>query len=356
MPQCTGAQCGSDGCGGTCGTCPGTQTCFNQQCCAPQCTGAVCGDDSCGGSCGTCSSGTCTNGQCTSSCPAAQQCGSACCSASQTCTNMVCSTPCPTMQQCGTLCCGLGQTCSNMACAYPPGTVTASSHGNKLPPTWTVTSAPVLKSDDSGTGAAAHINQRVTLNLSTTSSTMPCPLPHTSSTGKLYCDGFNAKDSSSNAVVVDTFDYLGSMPGCTLPPTDGTHYTAITGVWTDDYDSTAHTDTFVIAPSACSDLNSTGTSSGSTPPSSTDIANLAANFPDGMTVSNIHGVVIAVYTSTTGAFGFVMEDPGGGNNSGILVTKAKTSTSTSTVPAIGDYVSVTGTARKSGPVSTTIHI
>jgi hypothetical protein len=243
-----------------------------------------------------------------------------------------------------------------MACVYPPGTVTASSHGNKLPASWTITNAAILKSDDSGTGAATHVNQRVTLNVSTTSSATPCPLPHTSSTGKLYCDGFNAKDASSNAVVIDTFDYMGAMPTCMLPPTDGTHYSAITGVWTDDYDSTAHTDTFAIALSGCADLNSTGSSSGSTPTASTDIANLAANFPDGMMVSNIHGVVIAAYTSTTGAFGFVMQDPGGGDNSGILVTRAKTSTSTSTAPAIGDYVSVTGTARKSGPVSKTIHI
>jgi hypothetical protein len=184
---------------------------------------------------------------------------------------------------------------------------------------------------------------------------MPCPLPHTSSTGKLYCDGFNAVGAASHPVVIDSFSFLGSMPGCTLPPPDGTHYSAITGVWTDDYNSTAHTDTFVIAPSACADLGSTGTSSGSTPASSTDIANLAANFPDGMMVSNIHGVVISVWTAT-GSFGFAMEDPAGGNNSGIVVTKAKTSTSTSTAPAIGDYVSVTGTAKKEGPVSLSIKL
>jgi hypothetical protein len=246
--------------------------------------------------------------------------------------------------------------CSNMVCAYPPGSVTASTHGNKLPPTWAVTDATILKSDDTGTGASAHMNQRVTLNLSTKSSTMPCPLPHTSSTGKLYCDGFNAQDTSSNNVVIDTFAYLGSMPGCTLPPMDGTSYTAITGVWSDDYNSTAHTDTFVISPTKCTDLGSNGSSTGTTPASSTDIANLAANLTDGQMVSNIHGVVIAVWTSTTGSFGFAMEDPGGGNNSGIVVTRGKTSTTTSTAPAIGDYVSVSGTVRKEGPVSLNIHI
>jgi hypothetical protein len=63
-----------------------------------------------------------------------------------------------------------------------------------------------------------------------------------------------------------------------------------------------------------------------------------------------------VWSTTTGSFGFAMEDPGGGNNSGIAVTKGKTSTTTSTAPAIGDYVSVTGTIRKEGPVALTIHL
>jgi len=65
VPQCTGKQCGSDGCSGSCGTCASGQTCdANGQCqkgCVPSCTGKQCGSDGCGGSCGSCASGqTCS--------------------------------------------------------------------------------------------------------------------------------------------------------------------------------------------------------------------------------------------------------------------------------------------------------
>ncbi len=67
MPQCTGRACGSDGCGGTCGSCDAGTMCSGGTCaCVPQCTGRGCGPDGCGGTCGTCASGTCntTTGMC----------------------------------------------------------------------------------------------------------------------------------------------------------------------------------------------------------------------------------------------------------------------------------------------------
>ena len=65
-PQCGGKQCGPDGCGATCGACPGSDECDTEtgQClgCAPQCDGKQCGPDGCGSTCGTCSDGTgCVN-------------------------------------------------------------------------------------------------------------------------------------------------------------------------------------------------------------------------------------------------------------------------------------------------------
>jgi hypothetical protein len=82
MPSCTGKMCGSDGCGGSCGTCSGANMGCNAggQCaCIPQCTGKACGPDGCGGMCGTCSSGTCnmTTGTCDGCVPqcAGKQCG-----------------------------------------------------------------------------------------------------------------------------------------------------------------------------------------------------------------------------------------------------------------------------------------
>jgi|GEM_PF-5180092 hypothetical protein len=55
QPTCAGKDCGSDGCGGSCGTCaPGTQ-CIGDLCvCAPNCTGKECGSNGCDGTCGTC--------------------------------------------------------------------------------------------------------------------------------------------------------------------------------------------------------------------------------------------------------------------------------------------------------------
>ena len=54
-PDCTGKTCGSDGCGGSCGTCPNAGVCLsNQTCCEASCDGKICGSDGCGGSCGEC--------------------------------------------------------------------------------------------------------------------------------------------------------------------------------------------------------------------------------------------------------------------------------------------------------------
>ncbi|GMV38318.1 MAG: hypothetical protein AMXMBFR64_00340 [Myxococcales bacterium] len=78
-PSCLGKQCGPDGCDGLCGTCADGLLCSaTGQCtggtCAPSCAGKACGDDGCGGLCGTCpagkscAGGQCTGGGCTASC------------------------------------------------------------------------------------------------------------------------------------------------------------------------------------------------------------------------------------------------------------------------------------------------
>ncbi len=73
-PSCAGRQCGDDGCGGSCGSCPVNYTCQNFVCqpassCTPNCAGRQCGDNGCGGSCGTCTGGTtCEAGQCVVPC------------------------------------------------------------------------------------------------------------------------------------------------------------------------------------------------------------------------------------------------------------------------------------------------
>ncbi len=104
QPSCAGKACGTDGCGGSCGTCKPNQICSKNQClnvCNPQCTNPngtpkQCGPDGCGGTCGTCgvgltcnSSGACV---CVPNCTGKQcgpnGCGGTCgsCSGFETCT------------------------------------------------------------------------------------------------------------------------------------------------------------------------------------------------------------------------------------------------------------------------------
>jgi hypothetical protein len=68
MPDCSGKQCGDDGCGGSCGGCNYGEACSYGICvasCVPDCYGLQCGDDGCGGSCGSCGYGeTCSYGSC----------------------------------------------------------------------------------------------------------------------------------------------------------------------------------------------------------------------------------------------------------------------------------------------------
>jgi len=82
VPACAGKSCGPDGCGGECGTCPANHYCAVQGVCVclPQCAGKECGPDACGGSCGTCQAGfqcdqgKCKQGPCVPNCTG-KQCG-----------------------------------------------------------------------------------------------------------------------------------------------------------------------------------------------------------------------------------------------------------------------------------------
>lgn len=77
-PDCSGRQCGDDGCGGICGSCAEGQVCIESgACCFPDCHGRECGDDGCGGFCGTktdrnagkCEVGAkCVGGKCLAEC------------------------------------------------------------------------------------------------------------------------------------------------------------------------------------------------------------------------------------------------------------------------------------------------
>ena len=131
-PSCVDKECGTDGCGGSCGTCSGTDECSAiGQCvsCAPKCKGKACGDDGCGGSCGSCkgdtvcSSGACVSGLCASLCGSGypEGCGNKCecycdnqCFEYGDCCEAVCES-CPDFGDCCTPSCG-DQQCGPDGC------------------------------------------------------------------------------------------------------------------------------------------------------------------------------------------------------------------------------------------------
>lgn len=69
QPQCSGRECGSNGCSGSCGTCPANNTCTAAgQCqCQRSCDGTSCGanSDGCGGVCACANGQDCISGRCT---------------------------------------------------------------------------------------------------------------------------------------------------------------------------------------------------------------------------------------------------------------------------------------------------
>lgn len=107
-PACAGRRCGSDGCGGSCGTCAVTQVCNTAgQCCTPACAGRQCGPDGCGGTCGACprASDICTE--------AAQCCRPDC--TDRTCGTNGCGGSCGTCPHASQICTAGGQ------CGCPGG-------------------------------------------------------------------------------------------------------------------------------------------------------------------------------------------------------------------------------------------
>ena len=148
-PNCVDKECGSDGCGGSCGSCTGGEICntgTGQCVCVPACSGKECGSDGCSGSCGTCTGGeTCNTGtgQCVASCTpscigkecGADGCGGSCgsCTGGETCDTgtLQCITGCTPNcvdkecgdDGCGAVCgsCGTQSSCSSGSCSCGVG-------------------------------------------------------------------------------------------------------------------------------------------------------------------------------------------------------------------------------------------
>jgi hypothetical protein len=86
-PTCVDRECGSNGCGGTCGECASGEVCSEGECvCAPVCAGRACGPDGCGNQCGSCRAGdACQDGACVCSAAGAPGPGDVCNSAGECC-------------------------------------------------------------------------------------------------------------------------------------------------------------------------------------------------------------------------------------------------------------------------------
>jgi hypothetical protein len=124
VPSCSGKACGSDGCGGMCGTCAAGQSCnagggsCSPTKCVPSCSGKACGSDGCGGMCGTCAAGqSCDD---TGKCAGPPPCSDATCQAGGDaggyCRGTTCHCDDPKWVSVGTGCCA-------------PGTMSASPQG-----------------------------------------------------------------------------------------------------------------------------------------------------------------------------------------------------------------------------------
>ncbi len=162
VPACHNKNCGSDGCGGRCGTCPAGHICDAGQCqtsCLPACSGKNCGPDGCGGTCGTCAfnescaQGLCTaDTTCTPNCAGrncgTDGCGGSCgtCAANQSCHLGLCKddqscTPDCQGKNCGSDGCGgscgtctTGWRCVNSLCTQENTTCTPQCSGKNCGP------------------------------------------------------------------------------------------------------------------------------------------------------------------------------------------------------------------------------
>ncbi len=190
---------------------------------------------------------------------------------------------------------------------------------------------PAAFGPDAGPGP--YSDMRVRLALAAQVRTRPCPLPSGS-----YCDGFVAVDEAGHAVVVDTYAYLGPKPRCRAAWADGASVLSLTGIW--QQRRTGTTEQSVLALASCDGLNGQETGSGAPAPPSEDIRTLQGSWAAGLRVTVI-GLVVARWSSSSGAFGFTLQDPGGVPRSGVRAFRSKSSTMPGPAPEVGDRVRVT---------------
>jgi len=133
IPDCDGKECGDDGCGGSCGACGAFEACQSGACveCQPTCgETAECGDNGCGGTCGTCDTNETCSAAKACTCPGTQ-CSGECCKSGDKCSSGECCTPQCGGKQCGSDGCGgTCGTCSGTNVCQANGTCSCTPQGD----------------------------------------------------------------------------------------------------------------------------------------------------------------------------------------------------------------------------------
>lgn len=198
-----------------------------------------------------------------------------------------------------------------------------------LPPSHPATAAELRP--DAGPGP--FTDMRVHVEVSGQVRTVPCAVPSGS-----YCDGFAVVDAQGSAIAVDTYAYLGPKPTCRSRWAEGARLASISGIWQQRTSGTASLS--VLALASCDGLEGPESPAGSPAPPSDDVRTLVSGWGPALAVS-VKGVVVARWKSTSGAFGFALQDPDGSPASGVRVIRSRTSPIPASAPEVGDWVRVT---------------
>ena len=208
--------------------------------------------------------------------------------------------------------------------------------GRALPPSHLATTEELRP--DAGPGPFSDM--RVQVEVGGQVRTVPCAVPSGS-----YCDGFAVVDARDRTLAVDTYAYLGPKPACRSRWAEGARVGTVRGIW--QQRSTGPAVLSVLALASCDDLDGPEPPMGSPAPTSDDVRQLVQGWGPGLTVS-VRGVVVARWRSSSGAFGFAMQDPDGAPASGVRVVRSRTSPFPASAPEVGDWVQVTARTSRSG--------
>jgi hypothetical protein len=177
VPLCESRECGEDGCGGSCGRCTGNRSCVEGLCqCTPDCQDRTCGDDGCGNSCGTCDDKSqcnetgqcvclpaCTNRECGPDgcggvcgiCPGVSPCVDGICDCIANCQDRTCGD-----DGCGGSCgaCPEGHSCAAGTCQIPgdDDVVDAGDLGPERPGTSGTSGGCTVQTANNGLRPLAH--------------------------------------------------------------------------------------------------------------------------------------------------------------------------------------------------------